>query len=130
MRERGGDTLCPQQILLFVVGASGILKKWNFQRTPEIYGFWNKIFFSKILCLVGSGPFICTFSEIWKMVFTWSMSKFSQQKLNLLVLMFFCFKYNNYWLRIHKLHQCKQFQMIFVNRCYYMSNLDNSQRVV
>ena len=29
-----GGTSCTRQILLFVVGASGILRKWNFQRTP------------------------------------------------------------------------------------------------
>ena len=53
-------------------------------------GFWiKKIFFSNILYLGGSGPFVSTFSEIWKMIFTKSMSKFSQQKLNLLVI--YCF---------------------------------------
>ena len=32
---------CPRHILLFVVGVSGILRKWNFQRTTKIYqGFW------------------------------------------------------------------------------------------
>ena len=29
-----GGTLCTWQILLLVVGASGILRKWHFQRTP------------------------------------------------------------------------------------------------
>ena len=37
----------------------------------------------------------------------------------------FCFKYNNDWLRIHKFYQCKQFRMILVHTCYYMSNLHN-----
>ena len=81
-------TLCTRQILLFVVGASGILRKWNFQRTPYIFqGFWIKeFFFSKILYLKGSGPFVRTFSQIWKIVFTWSMSQFSQQKFKLLAI--------------------------------------------
>ena len=65
-----GGTLCPQQILLFLVGASEILRKWDFQRIPKIYqGFWIKDFFSKILHLGGSGSFVRTFSEIWKTVF-------------------------------------------------------------
>ena len=40
--------LCPQQILLFM-GASGILRKWNFQRIPKIdQGFGiKKPFFQK-----------------------------------------------------------------------------------
>ena len=40
--------LCPQQILLFL-GASGILRKWNFQRINKIHqGFWiKKPFFQK-----------------------------------------------------------------------------------
>ena len=101
----------------FVVGASRILRKWKFQRIPKIYqGFWIKKIFSKILYLGGSGPFVRTFSEIWKIVFSWSMTKFSQQKLIIYktdYLLFFCFKYNNDWLRIHKLHQCKQLQMTF-----------------
>ena len=43
-----GCTSCMRQLLLFVVGASGILRKWNFQRTPEIFqGFWIKDFFFK-----------------------------------------------------------------------------------
>ena len=41
---------------------------------------------SKILYLGVSGPFARNFSDIWKMVFTWSIPKFSQQKLNLLVI--------------------------------------------
>ena len=45
--------------------------------------------FSKILCLGGSDPFVRTFSKISKMVFTWSISKFSHEKLNLLVI--YCF---------------------------------------
>ena len=31
--------------------------------------FGLKKFFSKIFYLGGSGPFVCNFSEIWKMVF-------------------------------------------------------------
>ena len=40
--------LCPQQILLFL-GASGILRKWNFQIINKIHqGFWiKKPFFQK-----------------------------------------------------------------------------------
>ena len=61
-----GDTLCLRQILLFVVGASGILRKRNFQRIPKIYqGFWiTKFLFSKIMYLVGSGPFVRTSPEV------------------------------------------------------------------
>ena len=38
-----------------------------------------------------------------------------RQSLNLLAgcLLYFCFKYTNDWLRIHKLHECKQFQIMF-----------------
>ena len=44
--------------------------KGNFQRISKIQGFWiKKIVFSKIWYLGGSGLFVHTFSEIWKMVF-------------------------------------------------------------
>ena len=52
----------------------------------------KKNFFTKMLYLGGSGPLMFTFSEIWKMEFIWSMSKFSQQKLNLLVIYCFLFQ--------------------------------------
>ena len=62
----------PGQILLFLVGASGILRKWNFERIPKIYNLsrflYQKKVSLKILYLGGSGPFVRTFSEIWKMV--------------------------------------------------------------
>ena len=56
---------------------------------------------------MGTCPFVHTFSEIWKMVNVPTKVKVT------VYLLFFCFKFNNDWLRIHKLHQCKQFQMIF-----------------
>ena len=66
--EGGGGTLCTRQILSFVVAAARILRKWNFWKIPKIYqGFWIKNFFFKNF--VFSGPFVCTFPEIWKMVF-------------------------------------------------------------
>ena len=37
MEGGGMGTLCPRQILLFVVGASGILRNRNFQRIPKIH---------------------------------------------------------------------------------------------
>ena len=44
--------------------------KGNFHRISKIQGFWiKKIVFSKIWYLGGSGLFVHTFSEIWKMVF-------------------------------------------------------------
>lgn len=55
---------------LFAVGGSGTLRRWKFQRIPEIYqGFWIKIFISKFLYLRDSCQFFRTFSEIWIMVF-------------------------------------------------------------
>ena len=82
MGDGEGGALCPRQILLFVVGASEI---WESEISKIYQGFWIKNFFSIILYLGGSGPFV-RISEIWKMVFTWFMSKFSQQKLKLLVI--------------------------------------------
>ena len=62
----------PGQILLFLVGASGILRKWNFERIPKIYNLSRFLYQKKVslknLYLGGSGPFVRTFSEIWKMV--------------------------------------------------------------
>ena len=49
--------------------------------------------FSKGLYLGDNGRFGHTFSETWKMVFTLSISEFSKQKLNLLVI--YCLSYNN-----------------------------------
>ena len=86
-----------------------------FRELLKFIKVFGLIFFSYTLYLRDSGPFVRTFSETWKTVFTWSMFKFSQQKLNLLVIyyLFFCFQYNNDWLRTHKLHYCKQFLMTF-----------------
>ena len=49
--------------------------------------------FSKGLYLGDNDRFARTFSETWKMVFTLSISEFSKQKLNLLVI--YCLRYNN-----------------------------------
>ena len=49
--------------------------------------------FSKGLYLGDNDRSAHTFSETWKMVFTLSISEFSKQKLNLLVI--YCLRYNN-----------------------------------
>ena len=59
----------------------------EFLKFIKVFGL--KKHFSKILYLGGSDPFVRTFSKISKMVFTWSISKFSREKLNLLVI--YCF---------------------------------------
>ena len=96
----------------------GLCRLWEHQGSWEREIFrellkFNKvfglIFVSKTLYLGGSGSFVRTISKIWKMVCTLSMSKFSIYWL--FTVFFFCFKYNNEWLRINKLHKCKQ--MIF-----------------
>ena len=105
--EEWGSALCPRQILLFVEGASGILKNFI-----KVFGL-QKFYFKYFLFKGGSAPFVRIFSEIWKIVFIY-LSDQSQQKLNLqIIYRLFCFKYNNGWLRIHKLLKCKQFQIIF-----------------
>ena len=117
----GEGTHVPAEVSFVCCGRIRDLEKvWNFQRIPKIYeGFWIKKIFLINFAFSGSGSFVRT------LVVSWSMSKFFQQKLNLqvtycLLTGYFCFKYNNVWLhklqeytRIHKLHQCKQFQMIF-----------------
>ena len=45
-------------------------------------------------------------------------------------LLFFCFKYNKDWLRIHFYTNVNNYKWFLVNRCYYVSNLHNLQRVV
>ena len=56
-----GGALCPRQILVFVVEASGILKTEIFREFVKfIKVFGLKKFFSKIFYLGGSGPFACT----------------------------------------------------------------------
>ena len=63
--------LCPQQILLVMMGVSMILRELYFSRIFDIYqGFRIKhVSYSKILNLGGSGAVVCTFSEIRKMIF-------------------------------------------------------------
>ena len=92
--------------------------------------FWIKNLFPKVLCLGGSGPFVRTFSEIWKMVFAWSVFKFSQQKMNLLFLYWFCSKCtmtDQEYINCIGVNSSKWF---LVNRCYDISNLRNLQGVV
>ena len=65
IRHKRVCTLCPRQILLFVVGASlswesEIFRK--FLKFVRVFGL--KIFFSEILYLGGSGPFAPTFRFI------------------------------------------------------------------
>ena len=101
---RHGDTLCLRQILLFVVGTSGILRNGL-----------KKFFVWKIL-----------FYEVFlKNVFTWSNDvQISPKKLNLLVIycfFFFCFRHNNDWLTEYI--NCTNFnssKWFLVNKCYYL----------
>ena len=62
----------------------------EFLKFIKVFGLQFKK--KKNLYLRGIGLFARTFSDIWNMVLTWSMSKFSQQKFNFLVIYYFLFQ--------------------------------------
>ena len=112
---------------------------WEHQVTweSEIFGEFltfikgfglKKNFFFK-LYLGGSDPFVHNWSlEYGK----WCLPDQCPSSTNKswIYCFFVCFKYNNDWPRIHKLHQRKQFQMIFGKQVDNMSKLHNLQGVV
>ena len=111
-----GSTLCLQQILSLVERASGILRKWSpfreFLKFIKVFGL--KPFFFKKLYLGEKWSF--GLHLLWNQkngVYLINVQILPTKVEFTGYLLFLCFKYNNDWLRIHKLHQCKLLQMIF-----------------